>query len=266
MSKHVRHEDWALTICQVGMEVLDKLGDPVTRDGVVAHRDVKGTLLHALRRHKWEGSIHIRNCPFHFLDIQTGKGEFLRQAHSKGTFRYLGVFMNTALDWEAHKIKLAKSLHELTRQLKTAKHSRRWGLGVLSLVTSGKVVGLCRFHFRAVPIERELVRKWDAPIANTLSSSYRLGFGVSPWQLYRPSPMGVALPSLLSAQCATLVQQVYSALHSEREEGLQTRISLYEYRAAKRMKACLLSVPWHPLEPRPLLRRSVSIGTSSDKR
>ena len=78
VSKHVRHEDEALTICRVNTEVIDKLGDPVTRDGVVAQRDVDGTLLHALRQHGWGGSIHIRNCPFHFLDIRTGKREFLR--------------------------------------------------------------------------------------------------------------------------------------------------------------------------------------------
>ena len=97
------------------------------------------------------------------------------------------------------------------------------------MTTSGKMAGMGRFHFGAVPIERELVQKWDAPIAKTLSSSYGFGYGVSPWQLYKPPPVGVSLPSLLSAQCATLIQQVYSALHSEREEGL------YEYGKAKRL-------------------------------
>ena len=59
--------------------------------------------------------------------------------------------------------------------------------------------------------------------------------------------MGVSLPSLLSAQCATLIQHVLSALHSEREEGAQARIGLYEYSKTKRLTVCQLSVPWHPL-------------------
>ena len=55
---------------------------------VLSMQDVDGTLLHALRQHGWTGAVHIRNCPFHFLDIRTGKREFLRQAHGKGTFRW----------------------------------------------------------------------------------------------------------------------------------------------------------------------------------
>ena len=63
------------------------------------------------------------------------------------------------------------------------------------------------------------------------------------------STNGVSLPSLHSAQCATLVQQVFLALHSEREEGAQARIGLYEYGKTKGNAVCPLSVPWHPLEP-----------------
>ena len=36
VSRHIRHEETALTICRVDVKMLDVLGDPVTRDGVVA--------------------------------------------------------------------------------------------------------------------------------------------------------------------------------------------------------------------------------------
>ena len=55
--------------------------------------------------------------------------------------------------------------------------------------------------------------------------------------------------SLLSVPCAALVQQVFSSLNSDCEEGSQTRLGLYKYAKAKGLKVCPLSVSYHPLEP-----------------
>ena len=85
-----------------------------------------------LRQQGWEGLIQICNCPFCFLDIHIGKREVLRQVHGKEAFRYLGVQINPAMDWEAHKRKVANDLCELMQQLQVAKHGWKWGPGMVT--------------------------------------------------------------------------------------------------------------------------------------
>ena len=47
-SVHLRHEEGALIISQADTTLLDKLGDPVSRNGAVARWDSASTLLHTL--------------------------------------------------------------------------------------------------------------------------------------------------------------------------------------------------------------------------
>ena len=72
------------------------------------------------------------------------------------------------------------------------------------MVTGGKIGGYSRFHLAIVLVQRDVVQAWDVPLAKALSSSYGLGYGVSPWQLYCPPPAGVLLLSLLECSiCST---------------------------------------------------------------
>ena len=164
-TRHLRHEEGALVIGQADADLLEQMGNPVMRNGVVAQCDSPGTLPHAHRCHGWIGSIHIRDCPSH------------RQARISATDtqeRSISVSCGTGQPDSglgSTEAQGCKDLQGLTRQLKVAKHGPNiWYIWY--------IVGIGRFHFGAVPIGQGLVQKWDAPIARTLSSSYRFGYSM----------------------------------------------------------------------------------------
>ena len=228
--------------------ILTALGDEVIRDGHQVEDQREGTLLHHLREQGWTGQHAVEDRPFHFVDIQTGLREYLQTVAPTAAFRYLGAQVSPHLNWKKHSEKIKADLGKLTRQVEGAK--KTWGPELLSVATIGKIMGTARFAFTFVPVRADTVRQLDGRIAKALSSSYGLGYGISPWQVRQAPPMGVSMPSLTATQRQTYVQHAFSMLNSDLEEGMQTRLSLQEYGERKGIEGCPLAIPLHPLEVR----------------
>ena len=238
----------SMAVGNASWPILTALGDAVTRDGHKVEDQREGTLLHHLRGQGWTGQHEVGNRPFHFVDIRTGLREYLQTVAPTAAFRYLGAQVSPHLNWKKHSEKIRADLSTLTRQVEGAR--KTWGPELLSVATIGKIMGTARFAFTFVPIRADTVRQLDGRIAKALSSSYGLGYGISPWQVRQAPPMGVSMPSLTATQRQTYVQHAFSMLNSDLEEGKQTRLSLQEYGERKGIEGCPLAIPLHPLEVR----------------
>ena len=238
-------------VLEASEELLHALGDEIAWAGYTIKRDAPGTLVHALQADHWRGQISVRDRPFHFVDIRTGRRAYLQKVGPLEHFRYLGAQMTPALDWNFHRTKMRQDATSLINDLQRAHHSRLWSGQTLGMAANGKILGTLRFPLVFVPTSDKEVQRTDSRLATVLMSLHGLGYGVSPHQTQYPAPLGTSMPNIRSTQRVAFTQQLFSCLNSEREEGDLLRRSLKLYQNQLRSQVNPLAIPLHPLEEEP---------------